>query len=600
MSGDLRGKGMYIWQLWNCEGGDVGAIAAKATSAGLTHVLVKVADGRSKYNGDLTALVERLSAAGIDTWAWQYTYGTHAVEEAEFAAQRFSEQPFAGFVVNAEQEYKGHPGRATGYMERLRELLPDTPVALSSYYLPDYHPSFPWSEFLAHCDINMPQVYWYNRDPVTALTMSLEQMARFGRPILPTGAAYPEACEPSEIVPFLETVREAQLPGANFWDWQHCTPPMWDAITAFAWRTPAVVVAVPKSGAFDYTRVPNRFATDRFEVRPSDIAPLVGLTSADESWTPIRTVAADLNLNVDFATEHLGDPVDPRIFMFVYPPLPTAAAEQAAHILEPLDGATVSGLVAVKVKVTRPEDLPEDAALLIQVKNPEGLWVNKAWAIWAPSGEHHFVFAPGWDTSGTPEGPNGIKAILYDKKGGEVLAEAEIAVTVRRPGYALAGVARHAETERFIMDSVAGGYQHLHEKPGWCRAYAAECLAEFYVGDGEPNKRHTQGYFTYSGAIGTSAHTWGTKLRQGVDSHRMTWLNKAAVYPEGFEPGDMVFWIKGVSGYTFKFGHVAIVTDVHNPWSITVSENSSSRGIGTHPISKQALSKIAGVARWRK
>ena len=222
------GKGMWIWQVANCENGDVERIVHRATASGLTHVLIKVADGRSKYNGDLSVLVNRLIDAGISVWAWQYTYGTHAEEEAGFAATRFGELPYAGFVVDAEKEYKGHPSRAERYMGRLRELLPDAAVALSSYYLPDYHATFPWSEFLAQCDINMPQVYWYSRGPVNALTQSLAQMARYGKPIFPTGAAYPEAAKASEIPVFLKAVVGAQLPGANFWGWQHATKAMWD------------------------------------------------------------------------------------------------------------------------------------------------------------------------------------------------------------------------------------------------------------------------------------------------------------------------------------------------------------------------------------
>jgi len=41
----LVGKGFYIWKISRCEGGDVQAIATVAAQAGLTHILVKIADG---------------------------------------------------------------------------------------------------------------------------------------------------------------------------------------------------------------------------------------------------------------------------------------------------------------------------------------------------------------------------------------------------------------------------------------------------------------------------------------------------------------------------------------------------------------------------
>jgi len=226
----LRGKGMWIWQVRACERGDVGAIVARAVASGLTHVLVKVANGRDPYNGDLGPLVNALRGAGIEVWAWQYTYGSHPEQEAAFAATRYREQPYAGFVVDAEQEYKRQAGRAAAYMEGLRDELPDATIALSSYYLPDLHAEFPWREFASRCDIIMPQVYWHSRGPVRALRESLEQNEQFGKPIVPTGAAYPQACTAQEIATFCAQVRERGIPGTNFWSWQHATDEMWSVI----------------------------------------------------------------------------------------------------------------------------------------------------------------------------------------------------------------------------------------------------------------------------------------------------------------------------------------------------------------------------------
>lgn len=236
----LWGKGFWIWKLDQCEGGEPAAIADKAKSAGLAHVLVKIADGSRPYNGDLWPLVEALRTAGIGVWGWQYTYGTDPgpKEEAEFAASRVRQFGLDGFAIDAEREYKGHPSRATEYANALRAGLPNLPIALSSFYLPDNHPDFPWQEFLAKCDLNMPQVYWYSRDPVEALKKSLAQNSRFGKPIFPTGAAYrmtDTSPTPSQIRGFMEKVQAEGLSGVNFWSWQHATSEMWEAIKEFAW-----------------------------------------------------------------------------------------------------------------------------------------------------------------------------------------------------------------------------------------------------------------------------------------------------------------------------------------------------------------------------
>ncbi len=48
----LEGKGIFIWKIKDCEGGDPQAIAAHATEAGFTHILIKIADGAFTYNYD--------------------------------------------------------------------------------------------------------------------------------------------------------------------------------------------------------------------------------------------------------------------------------------------------------------------------------------------------------------------------------------------------------------------------------------------------------------------------------------------------------------------------------------------------------------------
>ncbi len=53
----IHGKGQYIWNIWNTEGGDIDRIVSLAKEAGLSHALVKIADGTSRFN---------VNAAGVD------------------------------------------------------------------------------------------------------------------------------------------------------------------------------------------------------------------------------------------------------------------------------------------------------------------------------------------------------------------------------------------------------------------------------------------------------------------------------------------------------------------------------------------------------
>ena len=64
-----------------------------------------------------------------------------------------------GFVLDREGHYTGKYYSAKTFMDLLRKEITKTPIALSSYRYPNYHPQLPWDEFLSQCDLNMPQVY---------------------------------------------------------------------------------------------------------------------------------------------------------------------------------------------------------------------------------------------------------------------------------------------------------------------------------------------------------------------------------------------------------------------------------------------------------
>ncbi len=600
MGSTLHGKGMWIWQVERCEGGDADAIVARAGEAGFTHLIIKIGYGTSARNGDLSTLVDRIRQTGISPWAWHYTHGGSPQSEADAGAARFREYPFDGFVVDAEREYEGEPKAAKRYMLRLRELLGGVPVALSSFYLPDKHPSFPWTEFLDLCDINMPQVYWGNADAVTCLEQSVAQNARFGKPIIPTGAASPDTGKAAGIAPFAARVREMGLAAVNFWDWEEADAPRWRPIADLEWRTPRVVVAVRPVGTADwqYKPVDSGFRDGKFWVRPCDLATAVGTSSDGTQTIPLREAVTALGLEAEYVSKHVSDPDDPKLYLFVHDA--PAPGSYAVVFVTPGDGASISGVVPVKVRVRGGSPVPDTAGVLLQVKTPEGAWAAKGWVPRPQEGAADFLFTPGWDTAGTKSGPNGIKAVLQETKLGKTLAEAEIRVVVAKPGAELAMVANGAEHKGFITQSTTTGGP-LGEKTGYCRAYAAECLAEFYIPNGRPNKRHSQPYFAYSNTdlVGDDAEEWARGLRNGVDSHRGHWLERATVYPAGLAPGDMVFWIDGLNGYHGLHGHVAIVVSV-NTDGVIVSENSSSRGIGTHAISQDALSHMVGVMRWHR
>lgn len=253
----LRGKGFFIWKIQDCERGDPDAIACAAQEAGFTHVLIKIADGNYTYNVDKTTKIDRVPAVvaalrsrGIQPWGWHYVYGYDPLGEARIAIRRVQEFNLAGYVIDAEVEYK-EPGRATTarrYMAELRKALPNFPIALSSFRFPSYHPQLPWREFLEDCDYNMPQVYWEQaHNPSAQLARSLREFRALTpyRPVIPTGPAYKwNGWRPTEddLKTFLDTVTANDVPAVNFFSWDECRrdlPNLWEIISKYHMGEPA-------------------------------------------------------------------------------------------------------------------------------------------------------------------------------------------------------------------------------------------------------------------------------------------------------------------------------------------------------------------------
>ncbi|HEY5669413.1 MAG TPA: nuclear transport factor 2 family protein [Anaerolineales bacterium] len=248
----LKGKGFFIWQIRNTEGGNASAIASLADQANLSHVLIKIADGTYSYNVNSSGVdlvppvAQALRARGIQVWGWHYVYGDSPIDEANKAIQRIQQTNMQGYVIDAEGEYK-QPGKdkaAAQFMSRLRSALPNFPIALCSYRYPSYHPQLPWKEFLEKCTYNMPQVYWVSaHNPGDQLRRSVSEfqaMTPF-RPIIPVGSAYKSgswAATASDVTEFLRTAQSLNLSAANFWEWANCRtylPSVWNAIRDYKW-----------------------------------------------------------------------------------------------------------------------------------------------------------------------------------------------------------------------------------------------------------------------------------------------------------------------------------------------------------------------------
>lgn len=250
---NLKGKGFFIWKIVDCEKGDPRAIANVAKKSNFTHVILKIADGAFPYNVNrqtnedyVGPVVDELRAQGIEVWGWHYVYGDYPTSEANIAVKRMKEFNLSGYVIDAEMEYKepGKKNAAEAFMKILRKNLPDTPMALSSYRFPRYHPQLPWKTFLDYCDYNMPQVYWeQNHNAEANLRRSVKEFQNITpfRPVIPTGPTYRAGSwvpTVKDLLEFLETSKDLKLEAANFFSWDECRPAyldLWKTIAEFDW-----------------------------------------------------------------------------------------------------------------------------------------------------------------------------------------------------------------------------------------------------------------------------------------------------------------------------------------------------------------------------
>lgn len=262
----LAGKGFFIWRVANCEGGNPEAIAAKAVAAGLSHVLLKIADTRypfgfDRQNRDIVApVVAALHNRGVQAWGWHYVKGDDPTGEARVAVDRSRALNLDGYCIDAEGEYKtaGKEAAARAYMSDLRAGLPNMLIALSSYRYPSYHRELPWAAFLEKCDLNMPQVYWeQSHNPDRQLERSAREFANvrlvgYERPVVPTGAAYGSGgwvATAEDQAVFYMKARELGMTAANSYSWDWATSAgnqhLWNAVARFDWRVAAQPIAQP-------------------------------------------------------------------------------------------------------------------------------------------------------------------------------------------------------------------------------------------------------------------------------------------------------------------------------------------------------------------
>ena len=281
-------KGMWIWMIWNVEGGDLTAIINRLKNSGVTWVVIKIGDSDSYYNrpgkslynwaanyGGMENVVKIFHQNGIKLFGFQYVYGEPhwnvGVTEADVANMILDIPGLDGLLVDAEIEFDTLQNRsviAASYMDSIRAHHLQSFVGLTSWARVSGHNTFPWVAFLKRSDVNMPQAYWAARKLTPQQEVNRMQ-SEFGSwypiwavatPIVPIGQGgyfgYGNPIYPGDISSFCNVAQGYHYQGVSLWAYHVMTSDTWNEYAAVSW-TPSYVEQESSPVPYGYSLLQN-------------------------------------------------------------------------------------------------------------------------------------------------------------------------------------------------------------------------------------------------------------------------------------------------------------------------------------------------------
>ncbi len=285
------GKGMWIWQIWTEENGNLDTVISRLKSAGVTWVAVKLGDSNSPWDrpgenlyswasqyGGFASVIDTFHNNGIKVYGWQYVYGKSMwsgtgtlATEADVTNGILDIPGIDGFIIDAEAEFEasGMTAVAAQYLSAVRTVHPNSFVALTSFARVTGFP-IPWTTFLQSCDANMPQAYWALRptsvsQEFSAMRSDFESWEQKWinegyissiKPIVPIG------CENSQgetsyqmhygdIQQFCSLCQSVSYVGVSLWDYDGMSSMNWSDYAA-SWvngppPTPQASISMPSA-----------------------------------------------------------------------------------------------------------------------------------------------------------------------------------------------------------------------------------------------------------------------------------------------------------------------------------------------------------------
>ena len=255
---------MWIWKIWDTEGGNLNTIVTKLKSNGVKWVIIKLGDSDSYYNRVGKTLYNWASAYngfdnvitqfhnnGIKVFGWQFVYSYNkwdtGTSEAAVANQILDIKDVDGLVIDAEGAYEGQNKGAVAsrYLQIIRANHASGFIAYSSFARVTSHELFPWIEFGEYCDVNMPQAYWAARciAPLVEFDRMQEDFDKWEliwknnghgssiKPIIPVGQGgkFEAGCsvKSGEILTFCYILENKNYPGVSLFSYRIMSQNAW-------------------------------------------------------------------------------------------------------------------------------------------------------------------------------------------------------------------------------------------------------------------------------------------------------------------------------------------------------------------------------------
>lgn len=253
----VQGKGMWIWQWPQTEGGSAAAVVRRARAAGLQQLWVRVGDSRDGFYAadELAALVPAAHSAGIAVIAWGFPFLYDPVDDAAWSTEVLAWRGpggarVDGFSADIETASEGvmlSDLRVAVYLGLVRQRSADRPLVGTVYPPTDrwWSSSYPFLTIGRYVDAFAVMEYWECRQPGDAAAQALARLAPL-RPVHLVGQAFsfgpaggrvpaPSAAEEQR---FLDTARDGGAVGASFWVWQLMNAEEWSTVGGYTWSRP--------------------------------------------------------------------------------------------------------------------------------------------------------------------------------------------------------------------------------------------------------------------------------------------------------------------------------------------------------------------------